>query len=96
MHRQVSGGLLAEKQLMAQHAFDSHVDLAAARALTRAALDCLVAGADPAVAVGTAKVEDWDQSAGPGVVARSRGGVIPNALASGGTWRMTRSSVSST
>ena len=55
-HRQVSGRPLADKQLMAQHAFDSYVDLTAARAMTRAAVDCLVAGADPAIAVGTAKV----------------------------------------
>lgn len=70
MHRQLSGGPLAEKQLMQQHAFDSYVDLAAARALTQAAVDCLAAGADPAVAVGTAKV----------VTARAYAAVVDRAI----------------
>jgi alkylation response protein AidB-like acyl-CoA dehydrogenase len=70
MDRQISGGLLADKQLMQQHAFDSHVDLATARAMTHAAVDCLVAGTDPAVAVGTAKV----------VTARAFAAVVDRAI----------------
>ncbi|MGH3941012.1 MAG: acyl-CoA dehydrogenase family protein [Pseudonocardiaceae bacterium] len=70
MHRQVTGGPLAEKQLMQQHAFDSYVDLTTARALTRSAVDCLVAGQDPAVAVGTAKV----------VTARAYAAVVDRAI----------------
>ncbi len=70
VHRHISGGPLGDKQLMQQHAFDSHVDLAAARAMTRAAVECLVAGADPAVAVGTAKV----------VTARAFAAVVDRAI----------------
>jgi alkylation response protein AidB-like acyl-CoA dehydrogenase len=70
VHRHVSGGPLGGKQLMQQHAFDSHVDLAAARALTRAALECLIDGVDPAVAVGTAKV----------VTARAFAAVVDRAI----------------
>lgn len=70
MHRQVGGGPLAGKQLMQQHAFDSYVDLASARAMTRAAVDCLVAGADPVVAVGAAKV----------VTARAYAAVVDRAI----------------
>jgi alkylation response protein AidB-like acyl-CoA dehydrogenase len=68
--RHASGGPLAGKQLMQQHAFDSHVDLATARALTQAAVDALVAGADPMVAVGTAKV----------VTARAFAAVVDRAI----------------
>ncbi len=70
VHRHVSGGPLGDKQLMQQHAFDSHVDLSTARAMTRAAVECLVAGADPAVAVGTAKV----------VTARAFASVVDRAI----------------
>lgn len=70
VHRHAGGGPLADKQLMQQHAFDSHVDLTAARAMTRAAVGCLVAEEDPAVAVGTAKV----------VTARAFAAVVDRAI----------------
>jgi len=70
VRRHAWGGPLADKQLMQQHAFDSHVDLAAARAMTRTAVDCLVSGADSAVAVGTAKV----------VTARAFAAVVERAI----------------
>jgi alkylation response protein AidB-like acyl-CoA dehydrogenase len=68
--RHASGGPLADRQLMQQHAFDSHVDLATVRAMTQAAVDCLVASTDPAIAVGTAKV----------VTARAFAAVVDRAI----------------
>lgn len=70
MNRQVGGGRLADKQLMGQHAFDSYVDVCTARAMSRAAVECLVTGADPAVAVGAAKV----------VTARAYAAVVDRAI----------------
>jgi alkylation response protein AidB-like acyl-CoA dehydrogenase len=54
--RQIRGGALADRHLLHQHVFDSHADLLAAEAATRLAVDALTNGADPRIAVGTAKV----------------------------------------
>lgn len=54
--RQAHGGPLADRQLLHGYVFDSHAELAAARALTRAAVTEVAAGGDARIAVGTAKV----------------------------------------
>ncbi|MDG4782368.1 acyl-CoA dehydrogenase family protein [Micromonospora sp. WMMD961] len=54
--RHAHGGPLSEQQLLHGLVFDSHADLAAARALTHAAVDALTNGGDTRIAVGTAKV----------------------------------------
>ncbi|WBB98907.1 acyl-CoA dehydrogenase family protein [Solwaraspora sp. WMMA2080] len=54
--RQVGTAVLADKQLLHGYVFDSHAELAAARALTRAAVAALAAGGDARTATGTAKV----------------------------------------
>ncbi|RLP94711.1 acyl-CoA dehydrogenase [Micromonospora sp. BL4] len=54
--RHAHGGPLAEQQLLQSLVFDSHADIAAARALTYAAVDALANGGDTRVEVGTAKV----------------------------------------
>ncbi|MDG9675832.1 acyl-CoA dehydrogenase family protein [Micromonospora sp. DH14] len=54
--RHAHGGPLAEQQLLHSLVFDSHADIAAARALTYAAVDALTNGGDARIAVGTAKV----------------------------------------
>ncbi|PZF91040.1 acyl-CoA dehydrogenase family protein, partial [Micromonospora endophytica] len=54
--RHTHGGPLADKQLLHAYVFDSHAEIAAARALTHAAVAALVDGRDTRVAVGTAKV----------------------------------------
>ncbi|SCF18916.1 Acyl-CoA dehydrogenase [Micromonospora haikouensis] len=54
--RHAHGGPLAEQQLLHGLVFDSHADIAAARALTHAAVDALANGGDTRIAVGTAKV----------------------------------------
>ena len=54
--RHAHGGTLADKQLLHGYVFDSHAEIAAARALTHAAVAALSGGRDTRVAVGTAKV----------------------------------------
>jgi alkylation response protein AidB-like acyl-CoA dehydrogenase len=54
--RRVHGRPLGEQQLLHALVFDSHADIAAARALTHAAVRAVAAGGDTRIAVGTAKV----------------------------------------
>lgn len=54
--RRSGAGHLADRQLLHGAVFDSHAELSAARALTYEAVRAVEAGADPRVAVSTAKV----------------------------------------
>lgn len=54
--RHAFNGLLADKQLLQQHVFDSHLEIGAARGLIHTAVADLERGGDAAVAVSTAKV----------------------------------------
>ena len=68
--RRFRGGTLADQQLLHRDVFDSHADLAAARAATYAAVDAVANNGDVPVAVGTAKV----------VTARAYGNVVDRAI----------------
>ncbi|MEU8264980.1 acyl-CoA dehydrogenase family protein [Micromonospora sp. NPDC048999] len=54
--RHAHGSPLADQQLLHGLVFHSHADIAAARALTYAAVDAIITGGDTRIAVGTAKV----------------------------------------
>ncbi|MFY1694709.1 acyl-CoA dehydrogenase family protein [Solwaraspora sp. WMMA2101] len=56
VRRRVGPHPLADKQLLHGHVFDSHAELAAARALTHAAVASVAAGGDARIPTGTAKV----------------------------------------